>query len=160
MSAPRTVSVRAPGELRFLHRRALAVTGGIVVAACAAPADEHVLDLVGTVTAGNLWAAELLGARSVVGAPSDPSWAAAAYWRSVDVVDEAACERHVLDATVTTERGTVTGAAVLADRFVAVMVAGWDIARRAGVAARTETDLVDAAVALVTAADVPALPPA
>jgi hypothetical protein len=112
--------VRAPGELRLLHRRALAASVAVVDRALTYAADDDgVTGLVRTATLDNLWTAELLGRW---GLPAPDPGSAGAYHRSVELVDQAACRARALEVVVPLAGGSRvgSGADLLAERIVAL----------------------------------------
>jgi hypothetical protein len=112
--------VRAPGELRLIHRRALAATSAVVDRALLdAAADDRVVRLVRAATLDNLWTAELLGRW---GLPAPDPGSARAYHRSVELVDQAACRARALEVVVPLANGSAvgSGADLLAERIVAL----------------------------------------
>lgn len=137
--APRIV--RARGEIRLLHRRALFATGAVVDRALLYAADDpDVVDLVRAVTLGNLWAAEYLGRWSVPA--SHDETLAEAYRRSAAVVDEAACAPGALEANVPLATGEVgDGVALLVERIVALDGGGRALAAAAAVHRTVDADL-------------------
>ncbi|HEX7133223.1 MAG TPA: hypothetical protein VF228_11640 [Iamia sp.] len=142
--------VRAPGELVLLHRRALFATGRVVDRAVLyAAGDPEVDRLIRSATLANLWTAEYLGRWSLP-APGGET-GAEAFHRSAALVDEAACRPGALEANVPLAAGGVgDGAALLAERIVALDRVGRALASAASVHRTVDAEL-DLLVARVVA---------
>ena len=128
-------------DLLTAHRAALAATGRVVTAIApdqwAEPTPCEGWDvraLTNHVVAGNLWAAELAGGRTIddVGdrldgdqLGSDP---AAAYRRSADAAAAAFEAPGALDAPCAVSYGPVPGAIYAGHRLLDVLIHGWDLA--------------------------------
>ncbi|HEU5152590.1 MAG TPA: hypothetical protein VFU19_19025 [Iamia sp.] len=133
--------VRARGELVLLHRRALSATGDVVDRALTYGADDpRVVELVRSATLANLVAAEYLGRWSMPG-PTEPT-VGERFHRSAALVDEAMCQPGALDANVPLASGRVgDGAALLAERIVALDRAGRALASAASVHRTVDAEL-------------------
>ncbi len=149
-------------EITQLHKRALDATGQVVAGINAdqydlptPDADWDVRALLNHIVAGNLWAAELAAGRTiqqvgdrldgdVVG--SDP---ARAYDRSAAAAAAAFEAPGAMDAPCAVSYGPVPGSVYAGDRFVDVLIHGWDLADATGQETTLDPDLVAACTQVV-----------
>lgn len=148
-------------DITSSHRRALVHTAHVVAAVrpddLARPtpcAGWDVADLLRHLVSGNLWVPELVAGRTIAEVGTaldhpdvgpDPEMAF--------VVSALAADRALADAPaarpVALSYGTVTAAEYAADRFVDVLVHGWDLAAALDLPVVAAPDLVTTALALV-----------
>ena len=142
-------------DIAQLHRKALTETGRTVAGIKPdqldgpTPAQEwDVRALLNHVVAGNLWAAELGGGRSIAEVGDrldgdvigdDP---AAAYDASAKLAAETFEAPGALDAPCAVSYGPVPGAVYAGHRFLDVLVHGWDLATATGQDATLDPELV------------------
>lgn len=149
-------------DIAQLHRKALDHTGRTVAgirpdqfAAATPDADWDVRALLNHVVAGNLWASELAGGKTIeeVGdrldgdvLGDDP---AAAYDASAKVAADAFSAPGALDAPCAVSYGPVPGSVYAGHRFLDVLVHGWDLATATGQDPSLDPALVTACLAVL-----------
>jgi uncharacterized protein (TIGR03086 family) len=149
-------------DLTELHRDALAVTRAFVAAVTAdqwelpTPCEGWTVhDLVNHLVSGNWWVAELVAGRTIdeVGDSLDGDLLGddplAAYVESAGAADAAFSAPGAMEASCAVSYGPIPGSAYAGDRFVDVLVHGWDLAVAIGHDARLDPGLVDACLELV-----------
>jgi uncharacterized protein (TIGR03086 family) len=149
-------------DIAALHRQALASTRRFVAGVgagqwdAASPcADWNVRTLVNHVVAGNLWAVELAGGRTIdeVGTRLDGDVLGEDPVGAYDVSAQAAAAAFeapgALEAPCAVSYGPVPGSLYAGHRFLDVLIHGWDVATATGQDARLDPDLVEACAAVV-----------
>jgi uncharacterized protein (TIGR03086 family) len=144
-------------DLPSLHRGALDATRRCVVGIgtdqleLPTPCEGwNVRELLNHIIAGNLWAAELAGGRTIaeVGSALDGDMlgtnAAAAYDASAEAAARAFEAPGALDAPCAVSYGPVPGSVYAGHRLVDVLIHGWDLATATGQPADLDPQLVDA----------------
>ena len=144
-------------NLPALHRGALDATrryvGGIDADQLELPTPcegWNVRELLNHIVAGNLWAAELAGGRTIadVGTALDGDVLgtniAAAYDASAEAAARAFEAPDALDAPCAVSYGPVPGSVYAGHRLVDVLIHGWDLATATGQPADLDPLLVDA----------------
>jgi uncharacterized protein (TIGR03086 family) len=144
-------------DLPALHRGALDTTRRFVVGIGAdklelpTPCEGwNVRELLNHIIAGNLWAAELAGGRTIaeVGSALDGDMlgtnVTAAYDASADAAARAFEAPGALDAPCAVSYGPVPGSVYAGHRLVDVLIHGWDLATATGQPADLDPRLVDA----------------
>lgn len=144
-------------DLAALHRSALDATRRYVVGIddgqweMPTPCDGwNVRDLLNHIVAGNMWAAELAGGRTIADVGSvfdgdvvgrDP---VAAYDRSAELAATAFEAPGALDAPCAVSYGPVPGSVYAGHRLIDVFIHGWDLASATGQPTELDAQLVDA----------------
>jgi uncharacterized protein (TIGR03086 family) len=149
-------------DLVELHRDALAVTRNLVAAvgpdqwSLPTPCTGwDVRDLVNHIVSGNWWVVELVGGRTIdeVGDALDGDVLGddplGAYVESAGAADAAFSAPGAMEAMCAVSYGPIPGSAYVGDRFVDVLVHGWDVAVAIGHDATLDPMLVDACIELV-----------
>jgi uncharacterized protein (TIGR03086 family) len=110
----------------------------------------NVRELLNHIIAGNLWAAELAGGRTIaeVGSALDGDMlgtdVAAAYDASADAAAQAFEAPGAMDAPCAVSYGPVPGSVYAGHRLVDVLIHGWDLATATGQPADLDPQLVEA----------------
>jgi uncharacterized protein (TIGR03086 family) len=154
-----TVSV---SDLVALHHQALSDTGrvvaGITAGQWAEPTpctDWDVRALLGHVTAGNYWAAELAQGRTIseVGDRLDGDLLGAdplaTYTASADAAHAAFSAPGALDRPCAVSYGPVPGSVYVGHRIIDIVLHGWDLATATGQPGRIDDDLAAGCWALL-----------
>ena len=144
-------------DIAALHRRAL---DGVRPYVAAVGADQWasptpcegwtVHELVNHIVAGNLWAAELGGGRTIadVGSALDGDMLGTdpvgAYDRSAESAAAAFEAPGALDSPCAVSYGPVPGSLYAGHRFIDVLIHGWDLASATGQPTDLDPELVDA----------------
>lgn len=149
-------------DLNDVHRRVLDATGAIVARITdddwnkGTPCEGwDVRTLTNHVVAGNFWAAELAGGKTIeeVGAALDGDLlgdnAAAAYDNSAAVAAAAFAAPGALDAPCAVSYGPVPGSVYIGHRVIDVLIHGWDLAKGTGQDTTLDPDLVRACIEIV-----------
>jgi uncharacterized protein (TIGR03086 family) len=145
-------------DIARAHRQALDATGSLVANVKADQLGDpspnegwSVRDLLNHVVAGNWWAEELAGGKTIeeVGdrldgdvLGDDP---AAAYHRSAAAAAAVFEKPGALDAPCAVSYGPVPGSVYAGHRFIDVLIHGWDLAKATGQDPTLDPALVDAA---------------
>jgi uncharacterized protein (TIGR03086 family) len=144
-------------DIAELHRDALAVTRNIVAAVTPEDLDRptpcegwNVRDLLNHIVGGNWWAVELVGGRTIeeVGEALDGDLLGddplGAYVESAGAADAAFSAPGAMEASCAVSYGPIPGEAYASDRFVDVLIHGWDLAVAIGHDATLDPTLVEA----------------
>ena len=144
-------------DIAALHRSALEATRRYVVGIGAEQWSQptpcngwNVHDLLNHIVAGNLWAGELAGGRTIadVGSALDGDVVGAdpiaSYDASVEVATSAFEAPGALDAPCAVSYGPVPGSVYAGHRFIDVLIHGWDLASATGQPSDLDQQLVDA----------------
>jgi uncharacterized protein (TIGR03086 family) len=147
----------AADDIAALHRAALDATGRIVAGVRQDQLDDpspcegwSVRELLNHIVAGNLWAVELVGGKTIadVGDALDGDVLgddfAAAYHASSDAAAAAFEEAGALDRPCAVSYGPVPGSVYAGHRFIDVLIHGWDLAKGTGQPTGLDPHLVDA----------------
>ena len=146
-----------PQDIVVLHRQALESTrrfvAGVNATQWSAPtpcAGWDARALLNHVVAGNLWAAELAGGKTIadVGDRLDGDLLGhdplAAYESSAETAGDAFAAPGTLDAPCAVSYGPVPGSVYAGHRFIDVLIHGWDLATATGQDATLDPTLVAA----------------
>jgi uncharacterized protein (TIGR03086 family) len=144
-------------DVAALHRAALDATGGYVAGIGAnqwdlpTPCDGWtVRELLNHIVAGNLWAVELGGGRTIadVGSALDGDVVGTNPTEAYDMSAKSAAtvfeSPGALDAPCAVSYGPVPGSVYAGHRFLDVLIHGWDLASATGQSTDLDPDLVEA----------------
>src|SRR3954463_7038153 len=149
-------------DMVVVHHRALQETGRLVAGvrddqwdAPTPCAGWTVRDLVNHIVGGNRWVKPLVGGETIAGVgdrlDGDPLGHSPymAYEASAAEADDAFSNEGALDAPCAVSYGPIPGVAYCGDRFLDVLVHGWDLAVATGQDTTLDPDLVAAALEVV-----------